>query len=305
MFKQAKDLLSFKAFKPSKLDVKVQLRERFFKSGPIMGISISKHCLTCAEIQFASPAGAEISKIKVFPVTINCEEDKQEETELKAEEESVSIITAFAKEHGLSHALLLNSPEIQIQKVNRASRKIGVDRLYDTKYAMDIMFAGPVEEGRAYAYVGNSIADETLIFSYHQEKVDAAANLLAAAGLELVRVTCSIYAIIDYLLQDYQSGFLSQNQILLIYSSDCLFVALIWESSFQQIGFRANIEAPDMPSHISRIIERFECEPRQVSYVNCSNWDIQTYFSRHYPRLKLAPIFLDSFSGAFQAASYG
>ncbi|OAI50235.1 hypothetical protein AYO37_01315 [Opitutia bacterium SCGC AG-212-L18] len=150
MFKQAKDLLSFKAFKPSKSDVKVQLRERFFKSGSIMGISISKHCLTCAEIQFASPAGAEISKVKIFPVTINCEEDKQEETELKAEEESVSIITAFAKENGLSHALLLNSPEIQIQKVNRASRKIGVDRLYDIQCAMDIMFAGPVEEGRAY-----------------------------------------------------------------------------------------------------------------------------------------------------------
>jgi len=99
--------------------------------------------------------------------------------------------------------------------------------------------------------------------------------------------------------------FLSNDQILLIYSSDSLIIASICENRFQQISVRANIEKEDMESHISKMIERFEYKHAKVSYINCSDWDIQTYFSLNYPSLKVVPVFENSFEGIFQAASYG
>lgn len=308
MLKQAKDLLSFKAFKPSKRDVKVPLMERFYKEGPIMGVSLSKHCLTCAEIEFTNQSEISVSKVKTFP--INCEEQEaisaseSTTTPSRAEEDKIEAMTLFARENNLSHVVLLHSPEIQIVKLETASNKIGVDRLYDAKHTISETLGEEPEEGRAYAYVGNPKFDETLIFSYDQAKIEYTVNLLISAGLEVVRAVCSIYGIIDYLVND-RPEFLSHNQILLIYNSDCLVIASICENRFQQIGFRARIAEDEIASCIPRMIERFECEHNQVSYVNCSNWDTQTYFSQNYPSLKMVPVFPDSLKGMFQAASYG
>lgn len=300
MFKEAKDLLLLKAFRPGKSDVKIRLAERFCGQDSIMGVSMSKDSVTCAEIRFTgkSPSEVVVSKVKTFSTA---------DTEKGEEAQRFDTITSFAQENGLSYALLLNSPEIQILKMVVSSDKVGLDRLYHVKQGIDGIFGDPLEEGRAYAYVSNVRTNETLVFSYNQEKVDETANFLVNAGLEVVRTTCSIYVLIDHLINDRSelSVRIEQNPILLIYSNDCLFVASIHEGRFEQMGFRASISIKDISAHLPRMIERFEYNHEQVLYLNCSNWDIEAYFEFNYPGLKMISMFSESFEGMFQVASYG
>ena len=124
------------------------------------------------------------------------------------------------------------------------------------------------------------------------------------AGLEVVRASCSIYAMLDYLINE-DTEFLTYSQIVLIYSNDSLIIGSICDGKFQQIGFRSNIDAEDSKCHILRMIERFDYKHSQISYINCSDWDIEMYFKQHYSDLKIEPIFQDSFSGILQLVCYG
>lgn len=293
MLQQAKDLLSFKAFKPSKLDIKIPLGERFLGEGPIMGISISNDFLTLAEIEYTLNSAITVRNAKSFSVS--------------TEEERINTITSFAKGNELFYTVLLNSSGIRVSKLDKALSKKGVDRLYDVKHGISEIqeiLGEQVEEGRGYAYVSNPKFDETLVFSYDQAIVDYNVNLVNSLGLEVVRAGCSIYAILDYLLND-DPEFLIPDRILFIYSNDSLIIGSICESKFQQIGFRSNIVTKDLQGHISRMIERFDYKHSQLSYVNCSTWDIEIYFKLHYPDLKIQPIFQDSFMGIFEAACHG
>lgn len=296
MFKQAKDLLSFRAFKPSKLDIKVPLAERFCKGGPLMGVSMSRNSLTCAEIEFKYGTEASVSKIKTLSINWNGQETS-------ANEEQIKAITAFARENGLFHVVLLNSPDMQIVKLD-GSIKTNADSLYNESYSMAKILEEQSEEGRVHVYVSNPKFDETLIFSYKQFKIDNSAFLINGAGLEVVRAGCSIYAVTNYLM-NVRPEFLSNDQILLIYSGDSLIIASVCENRFQQISFRANIEKQDVEVHISKMIERFDHKHSQASYINGSDWDVQNYFSLNYPSLKVDPVFENSFEGIFQAACHG
>lgn len=290
MLKQAKELLSLQAFKSSKWDVKVPLLKRFHSSGPIIGISISHEGLTCAEIQYQKDS--EIIVIKVKHYSSN------------SEEEMLKAIASFAKGNGLSYAILLASPDMQIMKLEKSLPQKGINRLYDVKHRMDEILEEPEEEGRAYAFVCNPQFAETLVFSYDQVKIDYTANLVNHAGLEVVRVSCGIYSILDYLLNE-KSEFLTREQILVINSNDSLIVASIYEGRFQQLGFRHGVEKKELECHILGMINRFEYPHTEISYVNCSDWDMHEFCNQHYPNLKTRSIFEDSFKGLFQAVSYG
>ncbi len=293
MLQQAKDLLSFKAFKPSKHDVKVPLVERFLGEGPLMGISISKDCLSLAEIEYTHNSAIVVKNVK------SCT--------FSTEEEMINAIISFAKGNELFYTILLNSPGIQVIKLDKDLSKKGIDRICDAKHEISQiqeMIKEQVEEGRAYAYASNRTFPETLIFSYDQTIVDYNVNLVNSLGLEVVRTGCGIYGILNYLFNE-NSEFFHQDKILFIYSNDSLIIGSIGESKFQQVGFRSNIVAKDLQCHISRMIERFDHKHSQLSYINCSHWPIEMYFTKHYPGLKISPIFQDSFIGTFESVCHG
>lgn len=288
MFKQLKDLLSFKAFMPSKLDIKVQLNERFRAGEALMGILMSKDFLTFAEIQCSSSA-VNVKNVTSCTISTN--------------EERINSISSFAKGNELSSAVLLSSPGMQVLKLDQSLPKKGVDRLYDVKHTMSTILSGE-EEGRVYAYVSRPKFEETLIFSYDEVLINFYVNLINNAGLEVARTSCSIYAILDYLFNENEV-FLNEEKILLIYSSDALIVGSISEGRLQQIGFRTSVDIKDLQCNISRMIERFDAKHHQIAYINCSEWNAKAYFDQNYPFLKSISIFQDSNIGVFQSACYG
>lgn len=290
MIQQAKDLLSFKAFKPSKQDIKVPLYERFNKEETFMGVLLSNNLLTLAEIQYKSACEVSVSNIKNFSVNSN--------------EDIVKYVASYSKGNKLSHVLLLSSPGIQVLKFDYGLPKNGIDRLYDVKLLMSDVLSEPVEEGRTYAYTSKIQSSESLVFSYDETALNAYTNLINDAGLEVVRTSCGIYTTFDYLF-DVHIKFFEVQQILFILCGDALIMGSIVEGKLRQLSFRNNLDNKDFQSHIQRMSERFECDHEQILYLNCSDWDFEMHFNRNYPNLKRVPIFESSYVGVFQSACYG
>lgn len=290
MIQQAKDLLSFKAFKPSKQDIKVPLYERFNKAEPFMGVLLSNNLLTLSEIQYKSAYEVSVSHIKNFSVNSN--------------EDIVKYVATYSKGNKLSHVLLLSSPGIQVLKFDYGLPKKGINRLYDVKHLMGDVLSEPIEEGRTYAYTSRNQSSESLVFSYDEIALNAYSSLINDAGLEIVRASCGIYTTFDYLFNE-NTKFFEIQQILFILCGNALIMGSIVEGRLQQLSFRNNLDNKDFQCHIQRMIERFEFNHDQISYLNCSDWDFEMHFNRIYPNLKRVPIFESSYEGVFQSACYG
>ncbi|PWU06489.1 MAG: hypothetical protein C5B43_01710 [Verrucomicrobia bacterium] len=200
--------------------------------------------------------------------------------------------------------LLLSSPGIQVLKFDSGLSKSGIDRLYDVKYLMSDVLSEPVEEGRTYAYTSCKQSSESLVFSYDEIALDKYSSLMNDIGLEVIRASCGIYTTFDYLFYE-NSKFFEVPQILYIFCSDALIMGSIVDGKLQQLSFRNNLDNKDFQCHIQRMIERFEYNHEQILYLNCSDWNFETYINRNYPSLKRVPIFENSYIGVFHSACYG
>ena len=288
MLKQTLELLSFKAFRPDRSDVRVSLSVRVGQES-VMGVLMSSRYVVCARIEF-----------KANEIVIgDCESFV-----LGNESDKVRTLSTFAKERGLSSLVLLGSPDFQAIRSEKAVAHNKVDSLDYNESKLNTILGEPREEGRGYTYLSNPRASESLIFSYKQEKVDVLVNIAKKAELEVLRTTCGIYATLDHLMHE-RPEILSKDQLLLLYASGTVFVASIVDHQFCNIGFRSKVYFKELDQIVPRMIERFGKEHDQVTYVNCSDWDLHEFFLSNYSQMKIVPAFEDCRKGVFLAACHG
>ena len=288
MLKQTLELLSLRAFRPDRSDVKVPLTERVGKEA-VMGVLMSSRYVICARIEF-NANGVAVSDFQNYV--------------LSNESDKVRTLSAFAKERGLSSVVLLGSPDFQAIRLDKAIGCVGEHKVDHNEGKLSTILGEPREEGRAYAHLSNPRASESLLFSYKQEKVDFLVDVAQKAGLEVLRATCGIYGILGYLLNE-KAEVLNEDQILLIYASGSVFIASIVNHQFQNIGFRTKVYFKDLDQLVPKMIERFNEEHHQITYVNCSDWDLHEFFVAHCPNMTVIPAFENCKEGVFLSACQG
>jgi len=286
MFTQSWDLITFKAFKPSALDVKVQLKERMRETS-VMGILLSSRCVTCAKIEITLKQ-TNITYHKTF--ILNNERDK------------ITTLASFAREHGLTQAVVLCSPEFEAINTDQSLSLRGVDRLFGLKNKANEIFKEHFKEGRAYAYVGTPEAEESVKFSYNQEKIDLVLNVANKAGLEVVRITCGIYATFEYLVNE--TDFLEKEQLFFMYASNAVLGVSIGDRQFKNIGFKTKVYFKDLEKIVPKMIKSFDYTHNELTFVNCSDWKLHEFFDKSYPEMKCVSLFEDCKKGVFLSACH-
>lgn len=286
MLKQAKELLSLKAFKPCRMDIKVPLKKRVGRE-KIMGISVYDDMLTLGKIEFGHTIEVPIVTTVSF----------------KDFSEKEALIRSFSRKHKLKSAVLMTSPGLEVIRIKKAFPNQW-ERLYVVKHGMKDILGEFYNVQKSYACVSDLRCEESLVFSYNTQKIEAEIEAIESSGLEVLRVTCGIQAVLDHISLS-EDSLLSMGGHVLLISGGAIFLVSVEENRFKHFEFKEGISLADLNSTIAAMLAGLDLNKNKLFYLNASSWDIEAFLNTHSLTMNSSSFFEECKKGAFKIACHG